>query len=60
MHIKICTASIDQAYLVSMYSLARVSRILDRVSRILARVSRLLACAKVKTGDVVLFPLLIV
>ena len=34
---------------VLMYSLARVSRIIDPVSRLLARVSRLLACARVKT-----------
>ena len=45
---------------VSMYSLARVNRIIDRVSRLLACVSRLLACARVKTGDVGLFSLLIV
>ena len=34
---------------VSVYSLARVSRLIDCVSRLLARVSRLLACARVKT-----------
>ena len=43
-----------------MYSLARVSRLLDCVSRLLARVSQLLACARVRTGDVGLFNLLIV
>ena len=43
-----------------MYLLARVSRLIYRVSQLLARVIRLLACARVKTGDVVLFPLLIV
>ena len=36
-----------------MYSFARVSGFIDRVSR-------LLACARFKTGDVGLFPLLIV
>ena len=38
---------------VLMYSLARVSQLIDFVSWILA-------CARVKTGDVGLFPLLIV
>ena len=43
-----------------MYLLARVSQLIDRVSQLLARVSRILACARVKTVDVGLFPLLII
>ena len=43
-----------------MYSLARVSQIIDCESQLLARVSRLLACSTVKTGDVGLFPLLVI
>ena len=38
----------------------RVIRLIDRLSRLLARVSQLLAYARVKTGDVGLFPLLII
>ena len=43
-----------------MYSLARVSQLINCLSQLLAYVSRLLACARVKTGNVGLFSLLII
>ena len=51
---------VNRHNIVLMYSLARVSRLINCVSQLIARVSRLLACARVKTGDVGLFPLLII
>ena len=43
-----------------MYFLSHVSRLINLVSQLLAHVSPLLPCAKVKTGDVGLFHLLII
>ena len=48
------------ASFVLMYSLVRVSRLIDHISRLLARVSQLLAYARAKTGYIWLFTLIIV